>query len=248
LQVQANQNLNISNNNILTFENKLDLLTKVIFKEQRKLNYSIELDPDKFLKLITQSNFQLNRFFDKIFNALSPKNRNQQTRENDKKSAVRFCYLFAEVQNKFANELKIEIGLYLLASGCIDIRSLLTGYHSLFLSTLNQCDLCKQIFLESNESNSIILICRHGYHLDCYKKIDNRCEYCIQYYKKRVFDNVKSFIETLENNKKEIIEDDNENNETNENNKNDENDEYFLSEQDSINIKYQNAILNVQNW
>ncbi|CAG8625625.1 4583_t:CDS:1, partial [Cetraspora pellucida] len=118
LQIQTSQDLNISNNNNLTFENKLDLLTKVLFKEQRKLNHPIELDPIKFSKLITQSNFQLDGFFDEIFNALSPKNRNQQTRENDKKSAVRFCYLLAKARNKFANELKIKIVLYLLANEC----------------------------------------------------------------------------------------------------------------------------------
>ncbi|RIB15013.1 hypothetical protein C2G38_2193431 [Gigaspora rosea] len=123
LQIKTNQelinkqNLNISNLG-LTFENKLDILSKVLFKEQRKLNHSIELDPNKFSELITQSNFQLNGFFDRIFNALSPRYRNYQTRENDKKSAVGFCYLLAGAQNKFANELKIEIGLYLLASGC----------------------------------------------------------------------------------------------------------------------------------
>ncbi|CAG8765002.1 11726_t:CDS:2, partial [Cetraspora pellucida] len=83
--------------------------------------------PKKFSELITRSNFLLEGFFNEIFNAISPKNRNYQTRENDKKIAVGFCYLLARARNKFANELKIEIGLYLLASGCsssaIDILS-----------------------------------------------------------------------------------------------------------------------------
>ncbi|CAG8510174.1 4540_t:CDS:1, partial [Scutellospora calospora] len=94
------------------------LLSKILFKEQRRLNNSIELDPKKFLELITRSNFLLEGFFDEIFNAISPKNRDYQTRENDKKIAVRFCYLLARARNKFTNELKIEIGLYLLVSGC----------------------------------------------------------------------------------------------------------------------------------
>ncbi|CAG8639082.1 7256_t:CDS:2, partial [Scutellospora calospora] len=101
----------------LTFENKIDLLSKVLFKEQRRLNHLIELDPKKFLKLITTSNFQLSKFFDEIFNAISPKYRNSQTRENDEKLAIGFCYLLARARNKFANKLKIEIELYLLASG-----------------------------------------------------------------------------------------------------------------------------------
>ncbi|RIB01868.1 hypothetical protein C2G38_2229423 [Gigaspora rosea] len=132
----------------------------------------------------------------------------------------------------------------------VDIRCFPTGYHSSFPPTLNQYDACKQIFIETNESDAIILICGHGYHLDCYKKMDNKCKYCIQYYKRGVFDNVKSFVERLENDKKENTNDDDNNND--ENDEDDENDEvnesFFLTEQDKINLKYQNAISNIQNW
>ncbi|CAG8727268.1 10358_t:CDS:2, partial [Scutellospora calospora] len=71
-----NQNLNRDltiSTSTLNFENKLDLLLKILFKEQRRLNSSIELDPKKFSELITKSNFLLERFFNKIFNTISPK-------------------------------------------------------------------------------------------------------------------------------------------------------------------------------
>ncbi|CAG8700449.1 8122_t:CDS:2, partial [Scutellospora calospora] len=93
-----NQNLNRDltiSTSILNFENKLDLLLKILFKEQRRLNNSIELDPKKFSELITKSNFLLEGFFNEIFNVISPKSRDYQTRENDKKIAFRFCYLLA---------------------------------------------------------------------------------------------------------------------------------------------------------
>ncbi|CAG8718767.1 2713_t:CDS:2, partial [Racocetra persica] len=72
-----NQNLNRDLNilsSTLNFENKLDLLSKILFKKQRRLNNPIELDLKKFLELITKSNFLLEGFFDKIFNAISPRN------------------------------------------------------------------------------------------------------------------------------------------------------------------------------
>ncbi|CAG8497808.1 17484_t:CDS:2, partial [Cetraspora pellucida] len=101
IQAEINQKLNNKADlNILTstlsFENKIDLLLKIFFKKQRRLNNSIELDPKNFLELITKSNFLLEEFFDKIFNAISSKNRDYQTKENDKKIAIGFCYLLAE--------------------------------------------------------------------------------------------------------------------------------------------------------
>ncbi|RIB30423.1 hypothetical protein C2G38_2152734 [Gigaspora rosea] len=60
-QAEINQNSNKTNSNIststLSFENKIDLLSKILFKEQRRLNNPIELDPKKFSELITKSNF-----------------------------------------------------------------------------------------------------------------------------------------------------------------------------------------------
>ncbi|KAF0336822.1 hypothetical protein F8M41_016582 [Gigaspora margarita] len=89
--------------------------------------------------------------------------------------------------------------------------------------------------------------------------MNNRCEYCVQYYKKGVFNNVKSFLERLEsedNDLKEIMEDNNndnnnvdDNDDDNENNDNNEiNESSFLLEQDSINLKYSNALSQMHNW
>ncbi|CAG8800622.1 19832_t:CDS:1, partial [Gigaspora rosea] len=135
----------------------------------------------------------------------------------------------------------------------VDIRSFPARYYSSFPPTSNQCDACKEVLVETTEGNEIILICGHGYHLDCYKKKHNRCEYCVQYYKKGIFDNVKSFVERLkssDNNLKELIEEDNNNddeNESNDNENNETNEAQILSAQDSINLKYLTALNDIYN-
>ncbi|KAF0481457.1 hypothetical protein F8M41_023594 [Gigaspora margarita] len=88
--------------------------------------------------------------------------------------------------------------------------------------------------------------------------MNNRCEYCVQYYKKEVFNNVKSFLKRLksDDNLKELMEDNNndnnnvdDNNDDNENNDNNKiNKSFFLLEQDSINLKYSNALSQIHNW
>ena len=96
---------------------QLNLLTKVLYNIQRKQGLPIELDPDSFCNLIEEQEPCLKGFFKAFENALNPKTRLQKTRENGKKAIVGFCYLLAGLGNKFVNNLKLEIGLYLVACG-----------------------------------------------------------------------------------------------------------------------------------
>ena len=50
--------------------------------------------------------------------ALIPeKHSDNNNKESAKKSVVGFCYLLAGFRNKFANSIKLDIGLYLASSG-----------------------------------------------------------------------------------------------------------------------------------
>ena len=75
------------------------------------------MDPDNFCNLIEKQEPRLQGFFKAFENALNPKTRSQKTHENTKKAIVGFCYLLAGLGNKFVNNLKLEIGLYLVACG-----------------------------------------------------------------------------------------------------------------------------------
>ena len=44
----------------------------------------------------------------------------------------------------------------------------------------------------------IVLICGHGYHINCYDMLEKRCKYCEDYYMKGISKNVDSFVERLE--------------------------------------------------
>jgi len=63
--------------------------------------------------MIEQNEPKLIGFFDELVEGLIPKTRSIYNQEEAKKSIVSFCYLFAGLKNKFANNYKLDIGLHL---------------------------------------------------------------------------------------------------------------------------------------
>ena len=100
----------------MSFSNKIELLTKVLYNNQRRYNADIELDPIKFCQLIEESEPKLEGFFDEMLNII-PDNRTFSNRESAKKSIVGYCYLLAGLRNKFVNSFKLDLGLYLAENG-----------------------------------------------------------------------------------------------------------------------------------
>jgi hypothetical protein len=59
----------------------------------------------------------LEGFFNKLMKALIPNRRSEHNKIEVQKTIVSLCYIMAGLRNKFANDLKLEIRLYLSASG-----------------------------------------------------------------------------------------------------------------------------------
>ncbi|PKC01198.1 hypothetical protein RhiirA5_427105 [Rhizophagus irregularis] len=67
--------------------------------------------------MIEEANPELIGFFSSMVNAIIPKDRLAYNKQEAKKSVVALCYMIAGLRNKFVNQFKIEVGLYLAASG-----------------------------------------------------------------------------------------------------------------------------------
>ncbi|CAB4393527.1 unnamed protein product [Rhizophagus irregularis] len=67
--------------------------------------------------MIEEANPELIGFFSSMVNAIIPKDRSAYNKQEAKKSVVALCYMIAGLRNKFVNQFKIEVGLYLAASG-----------------------------------------------------------------------------------------------------------------------------------
>ena len=78
---------------------------------------NIELDPNRFQQMIEAADSRLQGFFNQLVLALIPNNRSAYNKIEAKKSIVSLCYIMAGMRNKFVNDFKLEVGLYLSASG-----------------------------------------------------------------------------------------------------------------------------------
>ena len=89
------------------------MLTKILYKQHG----SLELDPTRFKQMIEEANPCLQGLFDKLVKALVPNNRSAYNKVEAKKTIVSLCYIIAGMRNKFVNDFKLKVRLYLSASG-----------------------------------------------------------------------------------------------------------------------------------
>ncbi|GBB85277.1 hypothetical protein RclHR1_11830008 [Rhizophagus clarus] len=89
------------------------MLTKVLYERRGNL----ELDPTHFKQMIEKADPRLQGLFDKLVKALVPDNRSAYNKVEARKTIVSLCYIMAGMRNKFVNDFKLEVGLYLSASG-----------------------------------------------------------------------------------------------------------------------------------
>ncbi|POG77971.1 hypothetical protein GLOIN_2v1814843 [Rhizophagus irregularis DAOM 181602=DAOM 197198] len=100
-----------------TFAEQITMLTKVLYEKRG----NIELDPILFQQMIERANPHLKGLFDSLVKALIPNNRSEYNKIEARKMIVSLCYIMAGMRNKFVNDFKLEIGLYLSASGATRI-------------------------------------------------------------------------------------------------------------------------------
>ncbi|KAF0362932.1 hypothetical protein F8M41_013998 [Gigaspora margarita] len=94
----------------------MELITTVLLKYQKD-NTKYILDPEQFQQMIESNEPKLERFFNEMINALIPKKRLEKNKEKAKKQVVGYCYLLVGIRNKFANNFKLNLGLYLQSLG-----------------------------------------------------------------------------------------------------------------------------------
>ncbi|CAB4382681.1 unnamed protein product [Rhizophagus irregularis] len=160
------------------FASNIKILTTVLFNKQRQESAGLELDPIQFQLMIEDANPELKGFFPSMVNAIIPKDRSEYNKQETKKSIVVLCYIIAGLRNKFVNQFKTEVGLYLVASGAtweaIDIISSI-GYSACAKTVmdyqkkiqLNHIIKIEDHFLEKGD-------CMHIYNIDDYHDIHEK--------------------------------------------------------------------------
>jgi hypothetical protein len=132
----------------------------------------------------------------------------------------------------------------------VKLKNLPTAFHTSFKPSTDSCDYCQQKFTSNHDLTGLVLICGHGYHLNCYNIVGRNCKYCLEFYKDGVIRNVKTYVNRLEKitkNHNEIL-----NEEIDDDNNEDEGNTYDINivTSESVKIKEEldNALNQIINW
>ncbi|RHZ78266.1 hypothetical protein Glove_166g202 [Diversispora epigaea] len=96
-----------------SFVKQIAILTKVLYIQRG----NIKLDPFRFQQMIVKAEPYLEDFFNKLMKTLIPNRKFEHNKIEVQKTIISLYYIMTELRNKFANNLKLKIRLYLLISG-----------------------------------------------------------------------------------------------------------------------------------
>ena len=117
-------------------------MTRVLYQDQRKGN-SPKLDATDFVKFLESNDPKLQGFFDILFKAMNPKEKNKKTKESLKQKIMVLCYQMAGLRNKQVSGAKSAIGLFLVESGtfthCVNTVAKM-GFSSTYQTAFNRLD------------------------------------------------------------------------------------------------------------
>ncbi|PKY39846.1 hypothetical protein RhiirA4_440315 [Rhizophagus irregularis] len=102
---------------IVSFSEKIHLMSNVLYKKQRKDEEKPIYDPDEFKKILEEEEPKLQGFFDELVASTNPEKKSPITNQTNRKKLVAMCHFLASINNKFINGVKTEVGFLLSASG-----------------------------------------------------------------------------------------------------------------------------------
>ncbi|RIB29918.1 hypothetical protein C2G38_2027296 [Gigaspora rosea] len=121
---ETNEAQSITN---LTFSESIKILTDLLYirknKEERQFIYSF----DEFRSTMESEDARLKSFFTELYLSSNPSSKNQDSRAQAKKQLLFVCYFLCRIRNKFVNDVKTDIAMFLDSSSssnaCIDTFS-----------------------------------------------------------------------------------------------------------------------------
>jgi len=101
-----------TSNNILSFSQTISILTDILYERKCK-----ELPPiwifKEFRAVMESEDKRLKSFFNELYLSTNPSKKNKNTMEKISKQLVFLCYFICGIRNKFVNNAKQDLGMYL---------------------------------------------------------------------------------------------------------------------------------------
>ncbi|RIB23623.1 hypothetical protein C2G38_2170703 [Gigaspora rosea] len=109
-----------STNNCLSFSKAIRVLTKILYSRENKENKPTIYPFDDFRAAMEEEDIRLKDFFDELYLSSNPQSKNVESQMRVKKQLLFVCYFLCGVRNKFVNNAKRDLSIYLDSTGVFD--------------------------------------------------------------------------------------------------------------------------------
>lgn len=107
----------VENANTLSFSKAIETITNILYirenKEQKQTLYTF----DEFREVMEREDARLRFFFDELYLSSNPLSKNKDSQERVKKQLLFICYFLCGVRNKFVNNAKRDLAMYIDSTG-----------------------------------------------------------------------------------------------------------------------------------
>ncbi|CAJ0837503.1 11932_t:CDS:2 [Entrophospora sp. SA101] len=107
------------NNNNLTFSQAVGIVTDILYEREHQGLPPIWIF-EEFRAVMELEDKRLKYFFDELYLSINPLKKSKSTMENVSKQLVFLCYFICGIRNKFVNNAKRDLGMYLDSTGTPD--------------------------------------------------------------------------------------------------------------------------------
>ena len=104
-------------NPILSFSKAIEMITNILYTRENQDKEPIIYSFDEFRTIMEAKDARLKLFFDELYLSSNPSSKNKDSQARAKKQLLFICYFLCEIRNKFVNNAKKDLTIYLDSTG-----------------------------------------------------------------------------------------------------------------------------------
>jgi len=104
-------------NTILSFSKAIKIITDILYTRENKEKNPTLYSFDEFRAIMEAKDNRLKNFFDELYLSSNPTSKNKDSHIRVKKQLLFICYFLCGIRNKFVNNAKRDLAMYLDSTG-----------------------------------------------------------------------------------------------------------------------------------
>ena len=107
----------IKSTNSLSFSKAIEMITNILYTRENKEKEPTLYTFDEFRAVMEREDARLRFFFDELYLSSNPLSKNKDSQGRVKKQLLFICYFLCGIRNKFVNNAKRDLAMYIDSTG-----------------------------------------------------------------------------------------------------------------------------------